>query len=47
MLDVPRELLLYVATLLRAERERCGTSRDARPLTCAQQALFVLAWFRD
>jgi len=47
MLDVPRDLLLYVSRLLRQERERRGTRRGARLLTCYRQAVFVLAWFRD
>lgn len=47
MLDVPRELVLYVARLLRAERAARGTRKGTRALTCYRQALFVLAWFRD
>ena len=47
MLDVPRELVLYVAGLLRAERAARGTRKGTRSLTCYRQALFVLAWFRD
>ena len=47
MLDVPQELALHAATLLRAEREIRGTRRNTRVLTCTKQALFVLAWFRD
>ena len=47
MLDVPRELVLYVARLLRAERRARGTRKGTRALTCYWQALFVLAWFRD
>lgn len=47
MLDVPRDLLLYVVRLLREERARRGTRRGARLLTCYRQAVFVLAWFRD
>jgi hypothetical protein len=46
-LDVPKELIAYVARLLRAERARRGTRTGTRALTCAKQALFVLAWFRD
>lgn len=46
MLDVPRELVLYVARLLRAERRRRGTRKGARLLSCWKQAMFVLAWFR-
>jgi hypothetical protein len=47
MLDIPRDLLLYVSWLLNQERARRGTRRRARLLTCYQQAVFVLAWFRD
>jgi hypothetical protein len=47
MLDVPRDLILYVAGLLRAERAARGTRKGTRVLTCHRQALFVLAWFRD
>jgi hypothetical protein len=47
MLDVPRDLVLYVSHLLREERARRGTRRLTRLLTCYKQALFVLAWFRD
>jgi hypothetical protein len=47
MLDVPRELIRYVAGLLRAERRTRGTRKGTRRLTCWLQALFVIAWFRD
>ena len=47
MLDVPRDLLLYVSRLLHRERARRGTRRGTRLLTCYRQAVFVLAWFRD
>ncbi len=46
MLDVPRELVRFVAGLLRAERLRRGTRRGRRAMTCWFQALMVLAWFR-
>ena len=46
MLDVPRELVLELAKLLRAERRAIGTRNGARLLTCFKQALFVLVWFR-
>jgi len=46
MLDVPRELVVYVAALLHAERRRRGTRKMARALTCFRQAVFVLIWFR-
>jgi len=44
MLDVPRELVGYVSTRLRAERRARGTRRGTRALTCWKQALFVLVW---
>jgi len=47
MLDVSRELIRYVAGLLRAEREVRGTRRRIRALNCRVQALFVIAWLRD
>ncbi|TDC36410.1 IS5/IS1182 family transposase, partial [Actinomadura sp. KC345] len=47
MLDVPRELIRYVAGLLRAERRVRGTRKGTRRLTCWLQAVFVIAWFRD
>jgi len=45
-LDVPRELVLEVAKLLRAERRARGTRKGTRLLTCFRQALFVLVWMR-
>lgn len=47
MLDVPHELVRRVATLLRAERRARGTRTGSRALTCWNQALLVLAWFRN
>jgi hypothetical protein len=47
MLDVPRELVRTVATLLRAERRARGTRPGSRALTCWNEALMVLAWFRN
>jgi hypothetical protein len=46
-LDVPRELVLFVAGLLRAERRRRGTRAGTRALTCFWQAVLVARWFRD
>lgn len=46
MVDVPRELVQYVARLLQAERRARGTRRKTRALTCFYQALLVLVWFR-
>ncbi|MGH3601839.1 MAG: ATP-binding cassette domain-containing protein, partial [Pseudonocardiaceae bacterium] len=47
MLDVPRELVQQVATWLRAERRALGTRTGSRVLTCWNQAVMVLAWFRN
>jgi DDE superfamily endonuclease len=47
MLDVPRELVTEVATLLRSERRARGTRPGTRKLTCWYQALMVLVWFRN
>jgi hypothetical protein len=46
MLDVPRELVLELAKLLRAERRARGTRKGSRLLTCFRQALLVLVWMR-
>jgi hypothetical protein len=46
-LDVPRELVQFVAKLLLAERRRRGTPRGSRALTCFWQAVLGLRWFRD
>lgn len=46
MLDVPTELVTYLARLLAAERRARGTRRKTRALTCRGQALFALAWMR-
>jgi hypothetical protein len=46
MVDVPRELVQYVARLLHAERRSRGTRKKTRALTCFHQALLVLVWFR-
>jgi len=47
MLDVPRELVLFVSRLLADRRQEIGTRKGTRKLGCYQQALFGLAWFRD
>lgn len=47
MLDVSRELIGFVAGLLRAERTARGTRKGSRCLTCWKQALFVIVWLRD
>jgi len=47
MLDVPRELILFVSALLATRRRSIGTRKNTRKLGCYRQALFGLAWFRD
>ncbi len=47
MLDVPGELVLYVARLLAGRRRQIGTPRGSRALSCWKQAVFTLACFRD
>jgi hypothetical protein len=46
-LDVSGELVRCLARLLAAERRRRGTPRGSRKLTCRQQAVLGLRWFRD
>ena len=46
-LDVPEGLLRYLARLLAAERRRRGTPARSRKLSCRQQAVLALRWFRD
>lgn len=46
MLDVPKELVRYLAGLLAAERRAIGTRRGTRALTCFRQAILILVWFR-
>ena len=46
-LDVPRELVLFVARLLRGHRNEIGTRKSTRSLTVYRQALFFLAHYRD
>jgi hypothetical protein len=47
MLDVPEGLVRYLARLLAAERRHRGTPARSRKLTCRQQAVLALRWFRD
>jgi hypothetical protein len=47
MLDVPRDLILFVSGLLATHRRKIGTRMGTRRLGCYKQALFGLAWFRD
>jgi hypothetical protein len=46
-LDVPRELVQFVARLLAEERRWRGTPRGSRALTCFWQAVLGVRWFRD
>jgi DDE superfamily endonuclease len=46
-LDIPRDLVLFVAKLLAAERRRRGTPRGSRALSCFWQGVAGLCWFRD
>ncbi len=46
-LDVPLQLVIKVSNLPRKRRKELGTRNGTRSLTCCQQAVFVLAWFRD
>jgi hypothetical protein len=46
-LDVPRELVQFVAKLLWAERRRLGTPRGSRALTCFWEAVLGVRWFRN
>jgi len=46
-LDVPRELVQFVSRLLAAHRKEIKTRKNTRSLTCYQQAVFVLASYRD
>jgi hypothetical protein len=47
MLDVPTELVSFLAELLAGERRARGTRAGTRKLSCEQQALFALVWFRE
>jgi DDE superfamily endonuclease len=47
MLDVPRDLILFVSGLLAARRREIGTRKGTRRLGCYRQAVSGLAWFRD
>ncbi len=47
ILDVPMELVRFVASLLAAERRARGTRKNTRSLTCQRQPVFALVWFRN
>ena len=46
-LDVPAELLRCLSRLLAAERRLRGTPARSRKLSCRDQAILALRWFRD
>ena len=45
LLDVPGELVAYLAGLLAAKRRARGTRAGTRALSCWWQAVFALVWF--
>src|SRR5260370_38566465 len=47
MLDVPRELILFVSGLLTARRHEIGTRKGTCKLGCYRQALVGVGWVRD
>jgi hypothetical protein len=47
ILDVPLPLVVFVSGLLADHRRELGTRTGTRALTCWNQAVFALAWFRD
>ncbi len=47
MLDVPRELVTFLAELLATERRDRGTRAGTRAPSCGKQSLFALVWFRE
>jgi hypothetical protein len=46
-LDIPRELVQFVAKLLWAERRYRGTPKGSRALTCFWEEVLGVRWFRD
>lgn len=47
ILDVPREVVLFLSRLLAAERKLLGTRQGTRALTCYHQAIMALRYFRE
>src|SRR3954447_21848547 len=47
VLPVAEETVLFVSSLLAAERRRRGTRRGRRALGCYRQAVLILRWFVD
>src|SRR5213078_3553342 len=46
-LTVREETVLFVSSLLHAERQRRGTRAGTRALSCFKQAILVIRWFLD
>jgi hypothetical protein len=46
-LSVREQTVLFVSSLLHAERRRRGTRADTRALGCFKQAILVIRWFLD
>ena len=47
VLDIRRETVLFLSTLLYAERQARGTRTGTRALGCFAHAVLVLRWFLD
>ena len=47
VLDVPRDLILFLSGLFAARCREIGTRKNSRKLGCYRQAVFGLAWFWD
>ena len=46
-LDVDQTTVWHLSALLNTERRRRGTRTGTRSLTCYEQAVLILRWFRD
>jgi hypothetical protein len=47
VLDVRRETVVFLSSLLHAHRRAIGTRTGTRALSCFRQAILVLRWFLD
>ncbi|MEV0272451.1 transposase family protein [Hamadaea sp. NPDC050747] len=47
VLDVRRETVVFLSSLLHAHRRAVGTRTGTRALSCFRQAILVLRWFLD
>jgi hypothetical protein len=47
VLDLRRETVLFLSTLLHTERQRRGTRTGRRALSCFTQAVLITRWFLD